>query len=87
MLARMSSSDLAEYMAYDAIEPFGESRADLRAGIVAAAVANHSMSPPKTPARPVDFMPYLQRNDEPILLADPNQHGDLIAKTLFGKVK
>jgi hypothetical protein len=31
--------------------------AELLAGIVAACVVNHSMSPPKTPARPIDFMP------------------------------
>jgi hypothetical protein len=85
MLASMSSGELTEWMAYDAIEPFGEPRADLRAGLVASAIVNHSMSPPKTPARPLDFMPFANGGPQgPIKLADPVAHGKLIARTLFG---
>lgn len=40
LLAEMSSSELSEWMAYFRIEPFGEQRADLRAGVTAAAAAN-----------------------------------------------
>jgi hypothetical protein len=32
----MSGRELTEWMAYDSLEPFGDQRADLRAGIVAA---------------------------------------------------
>lgn len=83
MLTRMTSSEISEYMAYDRISPFGEERADLRAGIVASAVVNHSMSPPKRPSKPSDFMPFV-KSAGPLLLADPVKHGQLIAGSLFG---
>ena len=90
LLSSTSSSELSEWMAFEAIDPFGERRADLRAGIMAAAAVNHSMSPPKEPARPVDFMPYAHGAAPrgPIKLKNMVEHGKLLAKTLFGdKVK
>jgi hypothetical protein len=41
------------------VEPFGEERADLRAAIIAATVANTARDPKKhkKPFKPVDFMP------------------------------
>lgn len=88
LLATISSSELTEWMAFDAMEPFGDRRGDLQTGIVAAAVVNHSMSPPKEAARPIDFMPLARPARGPIKLDDPAEHGKLIAKTLFGdKVK
>ena len=88
LLASMSSSELTEWKAFASIDPFDASRADLRAGLVAAAVVNHSMSPPKSPARPVDFMPFAQVNRGPVLIRNVKKHAALIAKTLFGqKVK
>lgn len=83
MLATMGSSELSEWMAFDSLEPFGERRADLRAGIVASTVANSGMRPPRNPARAIDFMPFMEP-DAPVKLADPVAHGNLIAKTLFG---
>lgn len=38
--ARMSSAEFAEWMAYAALEPFGPQRDDVRAGTVAATLAN-----------------------------------------------
>lgn len=85
MLDTLSSSELVEYMAFDSIEPFGDPRADLRAGIVASAVVNHSMSPPKNPTRPTDFMPFLPgRQLGPVRLKDKVAHGKLLAETIFG---
>lgn len=83
----MSSSELTEWMAFDSIDPFGEQRADLRSGILCATVANHSMSRPKKPVRPVDFMPFAEKpsGSGAVLLKDPVQHGKLIAQSLFGK--
>lgn len=43
-------------MAYFGIDPFGEERADLRAGIVASTVANAHRSKGRA-FRPKDFMP------------------------------
>lgn len=83
----MSSSELAEYMAYDQIEPIGEARADLRAGILASTFVNHGASPPRRPVKPVDFMPFARAFSpagEAIALSDPDEHGHLLAKALFG---
>ena len=53
LLARISSRELSEWMAYYELEPWGEERADLRAGIIASAMAN--VWGAKT--KPADFMP------------------------------
>ena len=62
LLCRISSTELSEWMAYDRIDPFGNARGDLQAGIVASTVAN-SMTKKKdgTQFNPVDFMPYVDR--------------------------
>lgn len=51
--------ELSEWAAYDQIEPFGEPRADLRAGIITATIANANRDPEKhsSPFTPDDFMP------------------------------
>jgi hypothetical protein len=86
LLDELSSSELTDWMAFDSLEPFGDQRADLRSGIVAATVANHAMNRPKKAARPVDFMPFMTgKPNGPVLLRDPVQHGMLIAQSLFGK--
>ena len=74
-------------MAYYRIDPFGEKRADLRAGIIAAQVVNFSMSPPTSPAKPSDFMPFEPPAEEPkpMLLADPEAQSRLLKESLFGK--
>jgi hypothetical protein len=62
--AVLSYREFCEWCLYYQIEPWGEERADLRAGIVASTIASYagkerSMSAP--PALPADFMPYLDR--------------------------
>lgn len=87
LLASVSSGELTEWMAFDSIEPFGDPREDLRTGILAAAAVNHSMSPPKHAARPIDFMPFAKSNaTAPLKLANPAEHGKLIARSLFGSL-
>ena len=63
LLARVSSRELSEWMAYAKIEPFGEVRADLRAGIIASTVANTARDPKKRrrPFQPREFMPRFER--------------------------
>lgn len=58
----MGSRELSEWMAYEQIEPFGEQRADLRAAIIAATVAN-ALRGRKSRRRwkPADFMPVFAR--------------------------
>ena len=55
LLAELSSRQIGEWLAYFQLEPFGEERADLRAGIIAAANANLWVKGRKL--RPADFMP------------------------------
>lgn len=58
MLASMSNREFVEWQAYFRLEPFGAERADLRAGIVAATVANVAGGRRKGQAvKPGDFMP------------------------------
>ena len=56
MLAEITSRQFAEWMAYAKLEPFGEERADLRAGIVASTIANVNRGKNQKPYKPTDFM-------------------------------
>lgn len=60
LLARVSSRELTEWMVYYELEPFGEERSDLRAGIVASTVANANRTKGKA-YKPQDFMPKFER--------------------------
>jgi len=64
LLARTSSMELTEWMAYFELDPFGGERDDLRAGIVASAVANLGLAFARKrhrPFMPKDFMPRFDR--------------------------
>lgn len=64
--ARMDSRELSQWEAFEAIEPFGDWRADLRAGIVAATVANSQRASSTSPvAKPEQFMPKFGPPPEP----------------------
>jgi hypothetical protein len=59
MLEEMTSEQFEGWMTYAGMEPWGEERADLRAGIVASVVANANRDSKRRP-RPYeakDFMP------------------------------
>lgn len=62
LLRGMSSAEMAEWMAYAMIEPFGEARADLRMGIIASLLANIYRDPKKRRQayKPEDFIPQFQ---------------------------
>lgn len=64
MLAGMSWKQFQGWMAYAELEPFGEERADLRAGIVAHVIANANRDPKTKPEpfKPSDFMPDFDGN-------------------------
>lgn len=64
MLARMSSRQLTEWMIFYQLEPWGEKRADLRAGIVAATVANVHRGKKDKALKAEDFMPELPGDEE-----------------------
>jgi hypothetical protein len=52
----INSAEFCEWLAFAEIEPFGEARADLRAGIIAATVAN-ALSSGRKNYSASDFMP------------------------------
>lgn len=64
MLARIPSRLLSEWMAFARLEPFGEGRADLRTGIVAATVANVHRAHGERALKAEDFMPDFEAEAE-----------------------
>jgi hypothetical protein len=60
-MGEMSSAELSTWMAFEAIDgAIGSQRADLRAGIVAATIANCHRSSKSAAFKPHDFMPYFE---------------------------
>jgi len=56
----LTSKDLAEWAAYDTIEPFGEERADFRTGIICSQLdACHRVKGSVQP--PIAFMPFSEK--------------------------
>jgi hypothetical protein len=87
LLMNLDASELTEWMAFDSIETLGEARADLRAGIIAAAVANHGARDIQKPYRPIDFMPFQAKPEDetPMLVADKDKQSALILQLAFNK--
>jgi hypothetical protein len=58
LLARITSEQLSEWMAFYMLEPFGEERADLRMATLASLLANVNRDPKvrKEPYTAADFM-------------------------------
>lgn len=57
LLCEIDSRELAEWMAYDRLEPFGEQRGDVRTAIVAQTVANTHRGPKQKPYKLDAFLP------------------------------
>ena len=56
LLGELDSRELTAWMAYESVEPFGERRANLHAGIVAATVANVNRDRHARAFQPTDFL-------------------------------
>lgn len=56
----MSSSEFSTWLAYYRLEPFGEVRADFRAGLLCATIANLVRDKHNKPLTPADFMPLVE---------------------------
>ncbi|HEX6827845.1 MAG TPA: hypothetical protein VF104_02570, partial [Burkholderiales bacterium] len=70
-----TAAEFTDWQHYAAAEPFGETRADLRAGIIASTVANYAGKMRRDglpPAVPTDFMPFVDRPAEPEPEAEPD---------------
>lgn len=57
MLAEMTATELAEWDAFLALEPWGAEAADHRAGVIAATIANVNRRKGSAPFQPSDFFP------------------------------
>ena len=88
----ISSAEFTEWMAYYELEPFGDLVADHRHGAASALLANinrNSATRPE-PYRSDEFIYWRDTGGssdevEPVLLADPVAHGQLMRAALFGK--
>jgi Protein of unknown function (DUF4035) len=58
MLAKITGKQLAEWQAYDRLDPFGYERLDLHAGIIASTDANINRGKKGTAYEVSDFMPH-----------------------------
>jgi hypothetical protein len=83
LLARTDSRELAEWQAYFRLEPFGEARADLRAGIIASTVANVHRDPRRRPLTTRDFMPAFDESDAPASPPGARAHDWRAAKAML----
>ena len=89
MLARLPHRVWQEWQVFAALEPFGEERADLRAGIVAATIANclaRGKGKPAFKAR--DFMPQFGKptRRESAASSDHYQQALMITRLFGGKI-
>lgn len=84
LLASLSARQLAEWLAFAELEPFGPRREDQRAGVIAAAVANSRFGRKAgdTGKVPADFFPVL-REDQ----AKPRQSWQSIQALLLAFTK
>lgn len=75
----LTAKQLNDWMAFNAVEPFGEQRAELRNGILCSLLANinrDSKTRPE-PFAAIDFMSYQDREPEKILTPEEiEQHLD-----------
>ena len=79
----MSSHEIAEWAVFDAIEPFGERRGDIQAGIVAASVWNTVVpmfAKDVKRCSALDYVPDWEEREARTVEADAN---DQLNKLLF----
>ena len=62
MLDRMGGAEFLAWITFYRLEPFGEIRADARAGIIAATVANTTRQKGQNTAVPSDFIPDFEQS-------------------------
>ena len=65
MMQRMSHTEFLYWVAKHGIEPIGDSRADLRAGVVAAQVHNANITKKTDAKTPLDFMLFKREQPKP----------------------
>jgi hypothetical protein len=66
LLDNISSKELTEWMIYDKLEPFGDSRGDIQAGIISASVYNSQGGNKGKAYSPSDFIPKFWAKEEQV---------------------
>ena len=64
LLEEIDSYELAEWMAFDAIEPIGGARGDIQAAIISATIANGNRARGTKPIPVADFIPKYGETEE-----------------------
>lgn len=87
----VDSREFSEWQAYWNLEPWGEGRGDLRAGIVASTMANLWRGADTPPFTPQDFMPQFDRfaaeaEDPDALIAQQQQLLESLTRAAGGTV-
>lgn len=80
----IDSVEFSDWMAYYRIEPFGERISDVRAGVIAATIANANRGKRQKPFVPADFTPWIKPPREPVLFKDPKDQAKFVALAVFG---
>lgn len=60
LMERMSANEFFEWMIMEQIEPFGDKRGDIQAGLIAQIIANIHRDPNKDPYQLEDFLPQFE---------------------------
>ncbi len=84
----MSDKELHDWMAFYRLEPFGDERADLRAGIIASTVANSNRGKRGETRKPTDFMPFRTAAEDRRKALDRPEPKELSqkARAIFGSM-
>lgn len=80
---RMSAGEFHDWLVYYAQEPFGEDRADLRAGIVASTIANVHRGKGGKAFSPRDFMPYAAQAESETIIPQSPEHEALLVESVI----
>ena len=64
LMSQLTSRQYTEWLQYYKCEPWGDQRADLRAGIISAAQWERHRTRGEEPKTPADFMPFTQQKKQ-----------------------
>lgn len=63
---RLTADEFGEWWALYRMEPWGETRSDIAAGMIASTLANIHRKENARPFGPLDFAPYLKPREAPV---------------------
>jgi len=78
LLSRTTSADIAFWVAYYKMDPWDETREDLRTGIVSSVIANVNKGKSGRPFTPADFMPKFDKVEETKSKSKTSDEGEMV---------